>query len=371
MVLISVVERRPRTLQNTRRGSNHYSKGSSEATQSQTVVERRGEETLIENIELGAEIKVLEEEPLSASFKPKPNYDARKSEAWEEELHAFILLLSSLLIVAAAILARYTQNILIILPFLVGAAVVTVVQPYLGYDRWPTGYRLAEVLFKEGILEEWACYNDRIPFVAVLKNGVHLIVVLGRLGLKATLILTSSAGHVTLSTLNSNTRGIKMKKLRILKRASQEGWGLDGLKAVRVAGQSCIVELIVPSVRRKELLTMYKGKAVVIDVTSNPTIEIGPLDDIVIRLLERATEALYEPIGIPERRKSKVISVLKPKISIRSKITELRRRREARRKESLKEKRKEKRGDREAGERRHKIRERVLGRIVRMLPRRD
>ena len=320
------------------------------------------------------EVKVLKEEPLAITMRPNPNYDARKPEVWEEELHAFILLVSSLLVASAAIIARHTQNPLIISSFLLGAALVTILQPYLGYDRWPTGYRLAETLFKRGMLEEWAYYSNKIPIIAILKNGVHLIVVLKRLGLKATLILTSSAGHVTLPTFNGNLRKIKMKKLRVLRRFSQDEWGLDDLKAVRISSQSCIVELIVPSVRHKEYLTFYKGKAVIIDIMSNPTVEVKPLDDIVVRVLEKAVDALYEPIGIPARRRRK-IKVPKLKVDVRSRlarIAESRRRKEEekRRRKELERKRKEER-EREKRRRRKVKEEGVFDTLIKIMARRD
>uniref|UniRef100_A0A7J3ZJT8 Uncharacterized protein n=1 Tax=Fervidicoccus fontis TaxID=683846 RepID=A0A7J3ZJT8_9CREN len=255
-------------------------------------------------------IKVLEEsgekeKKAGKKVLVKPRYDStRNQRAWDEDLHALILLVATLMI---GVLAGISRDPLLATTIILGAVMLMLVQPMLGYDRWPTGYRLAELLYERGLLLEWACYSNSVPFIANLNNGVHVMLILRWLGIKARLVATSSAGHVTLVPTMSRKTKVEIRKLRTLKTIKwSELDGRESYKDVRIKAGLYIVELTAPSVRRENVGTFYKGKAAIVDITSMFTVKPTPLDNTLMSIILRvATNILYEPVGSPSRARLK------------------------------------------------------------------
>lgn len=237
------------------------------------------------------ERRALREEPTPLATPPNYDLSRRRGERWEDVNAALLLTIGALIFIVAGLVG----SPLIAMGAIIVGVALTFLQPMIGYERWPTGYGVARALSGKGLLEEWAILGPRVPIVARLRSGHHLAVKLELFGLKATVIVTSTAGHVTLPVGRAKLARVKIKRHGPLGSESLR-MPEDLGRIVRARASVWLAEALMPSLRSPRLSMYYRGKVVLVDLLAKFSLEYKRLDEALLIATERALELLYEPL---------------------------------------------------------------------------
>ncbi len=229
----------------------------------------------------------------------KPNYEHKSVLPYRRAIE---IILSITPIVPLIILVSGIGGSLLLTSSIVLAIIAFFMQPIVVSLNEPPGPDFASILYREGLLEEWACYDWRIPFVALLKNGFVMAVFFQKLGFRVRIVITRSSSHIPLS-LNPSTKP-KVKVLETLRliRGDEAPPSLSGVCS-RIGVFE--LEVVQPSVRNKMLLTFFRGRGFLADVLNTSDIQC------LVEAVKLGLKLLKEPSPRQAKRKTRAPYSLK------------------------------------------------------------